>query len=240
VPTNRLTAPELGNLSPLVRTTAVEALGGGRYRLNVTSQPGQSIRGSNLLAQLQFGSDSNQTSAFLSLPLSNVVARQPDGTVVGTAFTRNGRVVMIGDQPLLELTRDAGAVMTLRLFARPGDAYHLEQAPEATGPWTGMDRLRFPAREQRRSLGAGAGGTVFLRLVSIDASTPFLEILASDGGGMDLALYAEKGSTFELQTSSALNLPWTTWHTQSMTNSFHELRLDFTPGSNQFLRARKR
>ena len=57
---------------------------------------------------------------------------------------------------------------------------------------------------------------------------------------MDLAFYAERGLTFELQASRDLNPPWTTWHTLPMTNSFHELRLDFTPGSNQFLRARKR
>ena len=239
VPTNRLTAPQLGNVSPLVRTTAVQGLGEGRYRLNVTSQPGQSIRGSNMLAQLQFGSDSNQTSAFLLLPLSNVGARQPDGTVVGTTFTRNGRVVMIGEQPLLELTRETGGVMNLRLFSRPGDAHGLEQSAASTGPWTRSERLRFHGREQQLLLNAGAPGTGFFRLASVDVSTPFLEILALHGGGMDLAFYAERGLAFDLQTSSDLNVPWTTWLIQPMTNSFHELRLDFTPSVNQFLRAQK-
>jgi hypothetical protein len=59
----------------------------GTYQLTVTwpSQSGQSIRG------------------------SNVAARQPDGTVVTKTFLRNVRVVMIHDQPLMELTRQTVA-----------------------------------------------------------------------------------------------------------------------------------
>ena len=239
VPTNRLTIPWLGNISSLVRTAAVQQLGGGRYRMSVASQPGQSIRGSNVLAQFQFGSFSNQTSAFLALPLSNVGARQPDGTVVGTTFTRHGRVVMIGGQPLLEMTRDVGGAARLRLFSRPGEAHDLQQASQITGPWTAFERLRFSGREQQMAPETDAGGTAFFRLASVDASNPFLEILARDEGGMDVAFYAQRGLIFDLQTRRDLTLPWVTWRTQPMTNSFHELRLNFSAGSNQFLRARK-
>jgi hypothetical protein len=239
MPTNRLTAPQFSNVSSLVRTAAVQALGDGRYRMNVTSQSGQSIRGSNVLVQLQFGSYSNQSSAFVLLPLSNVAARQPDGSVVGTTFTRNGRVVMIRDQPLLELTRRAEGLMNLHLFSRPGDAHDLEEASAITGPWTRIQRLRFPGREQQMPLNVGTTGVGFYRLASVDVSTPFLEILGRDSGGMDAAFYSQRGLIFDLQTTSDLNLPWTTWQTRTMTNSFHELRLNFVPGGNQFLRARK-
>ena len=192
-----------------------------------------------MLAQFQFGSVSNQTSAFLMLPLSNVGARQPDGTVVGTTFTRNGRVVMIGEQPLLEMTRSANDTANLRLFSRPGVAHDLQQAPQPTGAWTVLERLRFPGREKQVPLGVDAGGMAFFRLASVDVSTPFLEILSSDGSGMDVAFYATRGLTFDLQTRGDLTLPWNTWRTQAMTNSFHEFRLNFSSGTNQFLRAKK-
>ena len=86
----------------------------------------------------------------------------------------------------------------------------------------------------------GASGNRFFRLASVDVSSPFLEILARDGGGMDVAFYAERGLTYDLKSSTDLTQPWTLWRTQAMTNSFHELRLNIPPGGNQFLRGRKR
>jgi len=237
LPTNRLSVPQLGNVSALVRTAAVQTLGEGRYRMSVSSQPGQSIRGSNVLGQLQFGTWSNQPSAFVKLPLSNVAARQPDGSVVGTTFVRDGRVVIIRDQPLLELTRGVDGLMNLQLFSRPGDAHDLEQAASVTGPWTKLERLRFLGREKQVSLDPAASNFGFFRLASVDVSAPFFEILSRDADGMKVAFYAPRGLTFDLQAGN-LTTPWATLHTQTMTNSFHELRLNFV-GTNQYLRAKQ-
>ena len=237
LPTNRLFTPQLGGLSSLVRTSAVQELGAGRYRVSVTSQPGQSIRGSNVLAQLQFGSTVGQSSAFVPLPLSNIAARQPDGSVVGTTFVRDGRVVMIGDQPLLEMLRSDNG-LTLRLFARPGDALDLERLSALGATWAAMDRFRFTDRELQMPLSAGVSGSSFYRLASVDVSPAFFEILSVDADGMDVAFYAERGLTFDLQTNSNPVPPWTTIKTQVMTNQFHELRLDVPAGAAKFLRAR--
>jgi hypothetical protein len=238
VPTNRLSAPQLGSLSALVSASSVEELGDGRYRLSLRSQPGQSIRGSNVLAQLQLGSVAPQSSAFLPLPLSNITARQPDGSVVGTTFARAGRVVMIGDQPLLELMRGSNG-LTLRLFARPGDAHDLERTTGLGGTWDQAERLRFHERELQRPLSAGVSGTAFYRLASVAVSPPFFEILSADETGMDVALYAPRGMTFDLESTSNLNLPWGLRQTQPMTNQFHELRVTVPPGSAAFLRAKE-
>jgi hypothetical protein len=171
--------------------------------------------------------------------MSNVTARQPDGTVVAKTFLRDGRVVMIHDQPLLELTRQTDGRMNLRLFSRPGDAHDLERAGTVAGPWDRVERLRFYGRERQLSLETGTQTEGFFRLASVDVSTPFLQILARDESGMDIAFYAERGLTFDLQTRSDLNLPWTTWQSPTMTNSFYELRLNFAPGGKQFLRAHR-
>jgi hypothetical protein len=79
----------------------------------------------------------------------------------------------------------------------------------------------------------------FFRLARVDVDTPFFEIVSRDASGMDVAFYAQRGLTFDLQRSSSLNPPWSTWHTQTMTNSFHEFRVNFAPDPHQFLRARK-
>jgi subtilase family serine protease len=237
VPTNRLHAPQLAGLSPLVGTSALTELGDGRYRVSLTSPAGLSIRGSNVLAQLAFASAADQPSAFLPLPLSNITARQPDGSVVGTTFVRDGRVVMIGGQPLLETVRTTDNSRFLRLFARPGDAHDLLSASTVTGPWTAVERLRFANREVHFAPG-GNGGNAFFRLASVDTSLPFFEILSADSAGMDVVFYADRGLTYDLQTSSNLNLPWTTQLTRPMTNQFHELRLTVPANESRFLRAR--
>ncbi|HSH17285.1 MAG TPA: putative Ig domain-containing protein, partial [Verrucomicrobiae bacterium] len=178
VPTNRIGVPLLGGLSSLVRDPNVLPLGDGRYRVSLTSQPGQSIRGSNVLAQLQFTTAANQSSAFIPVPLSNIAARQPDGSVVGTTFVRDGRVVMIGEQPLMELKRGSGGPATLRLFARPGDAHDFQTGPSVTGPWTTSDRYRFNQREIQLPQMLGSSGMSFYRLMEVDTSVPFFEILS--------------------------------------------------------------
>ncbi len=237
VPTNRIGAPQLGGLSALVGASSIQELGDGRFRVSVTSQPGQSIRGSNVLGQLQFTTEPTQNSAFIKVPLSNVAARQPDGSVVGTTFVRDGRVVMIGGQPLLETVRTTDNSRFLRLFARPGDAHDLQFAPAVTGPWSDVERLRFSGRELSFAP-LNTTGSTFYRLASVDTSLPFFEILSADSAGMDVVFYADRGLTYDLQTSSNLNLPWTTQLTQPMNNQFHELRLTVPANENRFLRAR--
>jgi hypothetical protein len=235
MPTQRLTTPQLGAWSDLVSTGSLQELGDGRYRISLQSQPGQSIRGSNVLAQLQFTSTTPQPSAFLPLPLSNITARLPDGSVVGTTFVRDGRVVLVSDRPLLELARSHGG-LSLRLFARPGEAHDLESAGDVAGPWERMARMRFDGRELQMPLSATIPEPSFFRLASVQLSPPRLEILAADAGGMDLACYAERGLTLEIQTNANLNLPWGTLQTLEMTNQFHELRLETPAGESRFLR----
>lgn len=239
VPMNRLSAPQLGGLSTLVSAARVEELGEGRFRVSLTSQPGQSIRGSNVLGRLEFTTQPTQNSAFIKVPLSNVAARQPDGSVVGTTFVRDGRVVMIAERPLLEAVPTGDGSRLLRLFARPGDAHDLQSAPTVTGPWTDVERLRFRSRELSFAP-ESATGHAFYRLASVDTSLPLFEILSADGGGMDVAFYANRGRTYDLQTTSGLNFPWTTQLSLPMTNQFHELRVEVPTGEARFLRARSR
>lgn len=239
VPTNRLTSPQIGNLSALVSRSTMQELGNGRYRVSLTSQPGQSIRGSNVLANLQFGSVVTPPSAFIKLPLSNIAARQPDGSVVGTTFVRDGRVALIVDQPLLELLR-ATPNLNLRVFGRPGDAYDLQTSATLSGPWSKAERLRLHGLETQLDLFKDSAATSFYRLASVDVSSPFFELVGSDSSGVDIAFYAERGLTFDLQTNNDLNLPWSTLQTQSMTNQFQEIHLDTGSADAQFLRAHSR
>jgi hypothetical protein len=242
VPAFGLTPPQLGGISPLVASSTLQDLGAGRYRVSLVSQPGQSIRGSNILAQLHFGTMADQSSAFLPLSLANITARQPDGSAVGTTFTRDGRVVIIGEQPLLDLV-PSGEALRLRLFARAGDTYDLESASAVTGPWAKATRVRFVGREMNwlPPFDAGMDGTGFYRLVGVDVSESFFEIRQHDATGMDVIFYGERGRTFDLETTDRLGLGsvWTMFQTQSMTNTFHEFRLNVPASETRFLRARE-
>ncbi len=244
IPTNRLRQLTLGGVSPLVSAASLQALDATRYRVSLVSQPGQSIRGSNVLARLQFGTTSNQPSGFLPLPVSNITARQPDGTAVGTTFTRDGRVIVIADRPLLELVpATATSDLRLRLFARPGDAYDLESAgaaTAATGAWSKLGRVRFTGREQSWLPTPNPAGMAFFRLVSVDVSAPFFELQEHDATGLDVIFYGPRGHTFDFETTPLLGAPWILYQTQPMTNAFQPLHLNVPPGGSRFLRARER
>jgi len=240
MPSFGITAPQLAGVSPLIASSTLQDLGAGRYRVNLVSQPGQSIRGSNVVAQLHFGTTAGQPSAFLPLPIGNITARQPDGTAVGTSFTRDGRVVLIGDKPLLELLPNDES-LRLRLFAHEGDVYDLESAPNVNGSWSAAARVRFTGREMnwQPPYAPDAGKMEFYRLVSVDLLEPHFEIQGHDAAGMDVIFYSERGRTFDLQTTDRLTTNWNLFQTQPMTNTFHQFRLNVPPGEMRFLRARE-
>ena len=53
-------------------------------------------------ARLPFTAVTNQQSAFVTLSLDDTVGLQPDGTAVRNFAAQSGRVVVIGEEPLVE------------------------------------------------------------------------------------------------------------------------------------------
>ena len=109
----------------------------GRYLLTLATCPDQFLIGTQHVAWLNFTAATGQSSAFVSLKLDNGVGRQPDGTEVRNFAPQAGRVVVVGEEPLLEAILASNRQPALILYGRPGPDYVIEGKPrwDTSLPW---------------------------------------------------------------------------------------------------------
>jgi len=85
----------------------------------------------------------NQSSAFVPVTLNNILGVQPDGTVVSNLFAQAGRVVIVGEEPLLEITRTGSDQVQFDLYA-PTDTTNRVEITEHLPPneaWTLLESI---------------------------------------------------------------------------------------------------
>jgi RHS repeat-associated protein len=88
----------------------------------------QSIQGTQQVFQVSFTAVSNQPSAFIPVTLDTVTATREDGASFTSGVGIGGRLVVIGQQPLLEALLATNGQRFLALYGRPGASYALESA----------------------------------------------------------------------------------------------------------------
>ena len=125
-PPERLGGLSVTNLGSNIRATVAPQIA-HELTLNLATIDGTPLLGSVQLAELAFKTSSNQSSAFVDLPLKQVFARNTAGDLVPRLRAYNGRVVIVADQPLLEGTRTSNGQSALIVFGNPGSTYILEQ-----------------------------------------------------------------------------------------------------------------
>ena len=104
------------------------------YALNLTTCPNQFLIGTQQVAWLHFTAFSNQSSAFVSLVLDNITGQQLDGTEVRNFAPQAGRVVIVGDQPLLEAVGAGNGLVQLILYSRLGRTNDIVVSAQMPGP----------------------------------------------------------------------------------------------------------
>jgi hypothetical protein len=94
--------------------------------------------GTQQVAWLHFTALSNQSSAFVMLRLDNTVGFQLDGEEVRDFGAQSGRLVIIGEEPLLEAVISANGQPALVRYGKPGAGYAIESTEVLAEPsaWT--------------------------------------------------------------------------------------------------------
>ncbi len=105
----------------------------GRLDVGLEFQPDHTLRLSTNVAALDFNTFSNQSSAFVWLTLPAVAARRLDGSVVTNAYGVSGRVVVVGEEPLLEALRAPSNQVLLLQYAPPGATIGLLRTTNVAG-----------------------------------------------------------------------------------------------------------
>ena len=136
-----------GNFALLVNTQQVSA-----PRVQ-NSAPGQEdvsfglpedrvLHGPTNVGQLCFTAMGGQSSAFVPLEIVDVEGRKPNGVLVANAYGQSGRVVVVGEQPLLEAFIATNGQLALILYAQPGTTNLLQRTTSLNAPaeWQPMGR----------------------------------------------------------------------------------------------------
>jgi hypothetical protein len=122
---------------PQICTNTITPLSNGLWRLSFMACPGQSLIGTQQVAWLSFTAVSNQSSAFVRLEFMDLVGRMADGTPVANFAPQSGRVVAVGEEPLLECLLGTNGRPALFLYGKPGWNCDVQSRTtlEPAAPW---------------------------------------------------------------------------------------------------------
>ena len=79
----------------------------------------------------------------MPLSLDNTVGHQPDGSEVRNFAPQAGRVVVVGEEPLLESTHSTNGLVQLILYSKPGVTNRVQStlALPVPGAWTEWEQI---------------------------------------------------------------------------------------------------
>jgi RHS repeat-associated protein/uncharacterized repeat protein (TIGR01451 family) len=137
-PPGRLTNFLVGNLAPEIAVGYLRAISATNSMINLTNYPGQPLIGTKQIGFIGFTAVSNQHSAFVPLSISEVQAVKPDGTVVSNVAFGVTRVVVVGEEPLLEALLSSTRQRMMTIYGQPGTTNVIESNPDLAGlvPWS--------------------------------------------------------------------------------------------------------
>lgn len=164
--------------APELSASSLERVAANLYRLTFTTQPGNPLRGTQEVARLSFIAPPREDSAIVQLGPGEVLGIGADGTVYDNGTGEQGRVFVIGRQPIVaDLERSAGNA-ALTLYGQPGQTYLIESTPALGGTaWHREIRLVLSNTWMRVSLPVAADAMGFYRAVE-----------ASDAGSLTARL----------------------------------------------------
>jgi hypothetical protein len=137
----------------------------GGVHLSFDLSPDQVLQGPTNVAELCFSARVQQTSAFVPLLVTDVVGLKPGSNVVANAYGYPGRVVVIGNEPLLEAGTGADGEPFLLLYGRPGARYVIESNADVANvaTWQEVCTVTPITLAHRVECGAWLGQTIFYR-----------------------------------------------------------------------------
>jgi hypothetical protein len=132
----RLGGLSLRDLAPGVASASLVPVETDLVAVSFTALPGQTLPVGTLLASLAFQTFDDVPSAFVHLVPHDLIAETTQSEVLTNGLVRAGRVVVIGEEPLLE---GLNPPRELILWATPGFSYRTDFAPalgDAWQPWS--------------------------------------------------------------------------------------------------------
>lgn len=241
LPTNRFSAFSLQALAPQISSASLLSIASNRFQVSIATGPGQPLQGNQSIAQFIFTTASNQSSAFIPFSPQTVLASRADGSAITSIGVQPGRLVVVGNEPLLESSIGTNNTRNLTLYGKPWSSYEIQyntNLADAAG-WT--HALRVPMTNLVKFI-TGLDTTKkisFYRAYEFTTLQPIIDTVASANGRLSVVVYGTPWLAYEIDFSPSLNLPvkWTLTRRVPLTNSFAFVNGLDMPGDNGFYRS---
>ena len=112
--------------------------GNGQYHGRIEARLGQQLSGRQQIGRLHFHALPGQDSCFVTLAVSNVLARDKEGIVVPRVVVNAGRIVILGSRPLLDATLMSSSHHVITVYGLPASNVVL-QSKETVGGGEWLD-----------------------------------------------------------------------------------------------------
>jgi len=217
-PVTSLTNLNLRGLALEVTSLSLFTQEAGTSQLTLTLNPALAEATVRDLAALEFLTVAEPHSSIAVLEASSLMAHRSDGLLITNGAASDGRVVIVGREPVLE------SLLTPRrlvVYGRPGAAYALEYRTNTvqTGPWTEWMRFRQVERVATFDDPPTPGVGSFWRAWESRAEAPRLTLLTDPTPSFSLQFEGWPGTAYSIETSAGLGLPWQTWTNFTLTNA---------------------
>jgi hypothetical protein len=169
-PPERITNVTVTALLPGTASVTLQQQNPGDFLLTLTAMPGQTIQGTQHLARLSFSAITNQSSAFVPLHISSVAGTRVGAGLTPSTLANDGRVVIVGDQPLLETLPPTNGNRQLMFYGKRNSTNRIQYATRlgTNVVWTNRATITITTSNQYRVLPVGNSPAppVFYRVTS--------------------------------------------------------------------------
>jgi hypothetical protein len=242
LPTNRFSAFSLQALAPQISSASIQSISSNRLQVSIATGPGQPLQGNQSIAQFNFTTASNQSSAFVPFLPKGALASRTDGSAIGGIVVQPGRLVVVGNEPLLESSMGTNQSRNLTLYGKPWASYEIQYSTNLADLAGWAHALRVPMTNLVKTIsGLDAGRPVaFYRAYEFTTLQPIIDTVAAANGRLSVVVYGTPWLAYEIDFSLGLTSPinWTLTRRVPLTNSFAFVNGLNMPGNSGFYRSR--
>jgi hypothetical protein len=167
--------------------------------------------------------------AFLNLP----------GGASGNLFYRVVSLAPVfnPDLPTLDSALQPDGSRQLTIYGEPGTGCALESTASLDSPWQHVTHFQMTNGLALLNVPGGPTENVFYRVVRFAPDPPVLDIVQASGGRRLATLYGQPWTSYVVEYSQDLGLPWRQWTHFPLTNGLANLTLPNLGVASSFYRA---
>jgi hypothetical protein len=128
-----LTNLALSDFATQVASAQIQSITDNQYQLQFQSQPNMRLQGDLPMADLGFGTTTSSNSAIVALHGASISGVRASAPTPITGVITDGRVFVIGTQPLLDASPGTNQQLALTIYGLPGKRYSLESLSGLSG-----------------------------------------------------------------------------------------------------------